>query len=172
MPGKYVIKDSVALNLALGAFAGLAGGAAEMIWISIAHPFGGTSPVLVARAITAAFDRSFAAAPSAAMLGTSIHLVLSALLGSIMYVAWVGLMKSPRLNLSIMPFSIATLMAVWAMNFYVMLPSINPGFIELVPVWTGLISKLSFAAVFVWSLRSIASRFGALAGSAIEANSP
>lgn len=172
MPGKYIIKDNAASNLALGAIAGLAGGAAEILWISIAHIFGGTSPVLVARAITAAFDRSSAAAPAAAMLGTSIHLLLSALLGGLMYSAWAGLLKSQRMSLSIMPVSIAILMTVWMMNFYLVLPVLDPDFIIKVPLWTGMISKLSFAVAFSWSVRSIASSRRAAAGSAIKANSP
>ena len=87
-----------------------------------------------------------------------------------MYMAWIRLLKPSKSRVSIMIFSIATLMAVWAMNFYLVLPSLDPDFIAKVPVVTGLISKLSFAVAFWASIRAIELRKEGSAGAAIKAH--
>jgi hypothetical protein len=48
---------------------------------------------------------------------------------------------------------VAMLIAVWAMNFLVLLPAINPGFVELVPYGASLTSKVLFgvaSAFILW----------------------
>ena len=167
---KINMNDTVGQNFGLGCLAGLVGGVAEIVWISIAHVFGGTSPVGVARAIAGTLGHSSTSATSTALMGASIHLALAGLLGGVMYMVWIRLMKPSKSRVSIMVFSIATLKAVWAINFYLVLPNLDPGFIVKVPVVNGLISKLSFAVAFCASIRAIELRKEASAGAAIKAH--
>lgn len=170
MPLKHKIKDSLAQTFGLGSLAGLVGGAAEIVWISIAYMFGGTSPVGVARAIAGTLGHSSTSATSTALMGASIHLALAGLLGGVMYMVWIRLLKPSKSRVSIMVFSIATLVAVWAINFYLVLPNLDPGFIVKVPVVTGLISKLSFAVAFCASIWATEPRKRMRAASAIKAH--
>jgi hypothetical protein len=139
-------------TLSAGALAGIAGGAAEVAWIGIYARMSGGEAATVARGVAESVLPPIAAPGLAAALGVAIHMGLAVLLG----IAIAGVLRSlwpERSRGSSLEFAavVAVLAGVWAMNFFVLLPAINPGFATLVPYWTSLLSKVLFgaAAAFV-----------------------
>ena len=126
--------------------AGLAGGAAEIVWLlayAIAFPVNTSA---VAREVTASLVPDAADSFGAVGLGIGIHLALSVALAF----AFVALLRQlpPRERswASIVALAVATLVAVWALNFLVVLPLVNPRFITLLPYAATLFSKALFGA--------------------------
>jgi hypothetical protein len=126
----------------VGVIAGLAGGLAEVAWISIYGAISGVSADLVAQEIT----RSIApyASYSPVLAGILIHLILAVGLG-------VGVALAIRLLLlgygrvyTEFGLVIMTLATVWAVNFLLVLPYVNPHFVDLLPYTVTLASKLLF----------------------------
>jgi len=138
-------------TLSTGIAAGLAGGAAEVAWIALYAPLSGADAAAVASGVTLTMFPALAAHPAAVVLGIALHIAIAVLLGAAIAVALrVGV---PRLAGTIAePLAvIGLLVAIWAMNFLVVLPVVNPGFVELVPLGAALTSKVLFgvAAAFV-----------------------
>ena len=125
-----------------GALAGFCGGIAEVAWVTVYSALTGTSASQVAEQITASFLRDATALPSPVLLGIAIHLVLSVLLG----IAFAATLwpKDPR-RADLMPIALATLVAVWIVNFFIVLPVLNPAFVALMPYAVTLMSKALFA---------------------------
>ena len=126
----------------VGVIAGLAGGLAEVAWISTYGAISGVSVDLVAREIT----RSIVpyASYSSVWAGIFIHLILAVGLG-------VGVALAIRLLLlgygrlhTEFGLVILTLATVWAVNFLLVLPYLNPNFVDLLPYTVTLASKLLF----------------------------
>lgn len=133
--------------LSLGVLAGLAGGAAEIAWIGAFAPISGGDAGAVARGVTESLLPWLAASSLAAPLGVAIHMGLAILVG----IAVAGALRSlwpRRLRGSSLEFAaiVAALAGVWAMNFFILLPVINPDFVTLVPYWASLVSKVLFGA--------------------------
>lgn len=125
-----------------GALAGICGGIAEITWVSAYSALTGTSASEVAGQITASFVRDTTALGSPALLGLAIHLALSVLLGIAFAAAlWP---RDPR-STDLMPIALTTLVAVWMVNFFVVLPVLNPAFVSLMPYAVTLMSKALFA---------------------------
>jgi len=132
--------------LATGAAAGLAGGAAEIAWIALYAQLSGTDSAAVAQGVTLTLFPSLGATGVAAVLGIALHMGLALLLGVALAVLLrmaVPKLAGTRLEIGAV---IGALIAVWAVNFLVVLPVINPGFVELVHPGVGLISKVLFGA--------------------------
>lgn len=135
-----------------GAIAGAAGGLAEIAWVTLYAAATGTNAATLARGVTTAAGVSalFPADPIA--LGVTVHMGLAVTLGIALAFAWQTLSSGRAQTISPFPFTVATLAAVWAFNFFVVLPVVSPAFIPLVPYSVSLISKLLFglaaAAVF------------------------
>jgi hypothetical protein len=71
-------------------------------------------------------------------------MLLAAGLGIALSFGWRAL-SSHRLDIvSPLPFMLATLVGVWAINFFVLLPGISPAFIHLMPYPVSLLSKVLF----------------------------
>lgn len=140
----------------LGALAGLAGGAAEVAWILLYSSLGDTQGTAVAQGVTATFSSAVADSPASAALGVAIHMMLSVLLGMAVAVAAQALLLRSRSALLEPCFVVVSLIAVWAFNFFVLLPVINPEFVHLLPLGVTLASKVSFgvAAALVMSAAS------------------
>lgn len=140
--------------LRVGVLAGLAGGAAEVAWVSGYAALTGGSASLVARGVTRALFPSIVAMPWAPALGLALHMVLAVALG----VALVATFSTPLLSrLGGWPRStlvVAALGCVWAFNFLVVLPVLDPGFLTLMPVAVTLASKLLFGAAAAATLRT------------------
>lgn len=133
----------IALGL-LAIAAALAGGFAEVVWVALYSAFTSISAIDVAHevAFTAAPDLSWTT--NAALVGLGIHLLLSLALGlAFAYFVW----PMVRTHGAAATFSaaIVTLALVWAMNFLVVLPELNPGFVTMMPYTVTLISKMLFA---------------------------
>jgi hypothetical protein len=96
--------------------------------------------------------------------GVLIHLGLAAALG-------IGLAFGIRLILrrletfrSEFAFTVLILTAVWAMNFLVVLPHINPAFVHLLPYSVTLLSKVLFGLAAATSFRARRGQCVATAG--------
>ncbi|MHA1530007.1 MAG: hypothetical protein ACTSVG_13390 [Alphaproteobacteria bacterium] len=134
------------LTLSTGIAAGFAGGAAEVAWIGLYAPLSGADAAAVASGVTITLFPALAAHPAAVALGIVLHMAIAVLLGVAIAVA----LRSgvPRIAGTILePLAvIGLLVAIWAMNFLVVLPVVNPGFVELVPLGAALTSKVLFGA--------------------------
>jgi hypothetical protein len=140
-----------ARGLTVGVIAGFAGGVAEVAWIMLYQALTGNEAAQVARGVTDSVIPSLAAAPSAVALGIIIHMALAVALGVALALAIPRAL--PRIAGTLYePLTvIAALVAVWAINFFVLLPIINPDFVTLVPYAASLVSKtlFGFAAAVV-----------------------
>jgi hypothetical protein len=134
-------------------FAGLAGGSAEIAWVAAYASLAPASGFEVARGVTQTLVPGAGELGWAVMAGIAIHMALS------MALAW--LLAKPLLQGvarrfgegALLPAALAALAAVWAINFLVVLPVLNPAFVELLPVPVSLASKLLFGAALASVLR-------------------
>jgi len=142
--------DRIAGNkskLAIGLLAGLSGGAAEVVWVSLYSNATGMSGMAVAQQVTASVIPSAASLPAAPLLGIAIHMLLAAALG-LAFAATIWRLAAPRLgSAAFMTTAAVTLALVWAINFFVVLPVLNPAFITLMPYSITLVSKVLFGIV-------------------------
>lgn len=128
-------KTSVSIVLAAGA----AGGMAEVLWIAAAAAVLGADGWAIARAVTTTVSSSLAASSLAPWIGLLIHFLLSIALAAVLIRALQHL-RAAALWLAVL----GALAAVWAFNFLLLLPLINPVFVALLPHPVTLLSKLLF----------------------------
>ena len=139
-------------TIAIGALGGIAGGCAEIAWISLYGAATGTPTDPIARGVVTSLIPALTTASWAPSLGIAIHLGLAVALG--VALAFGLRLVSPRAGAGRFDFSLVmlALAGVWAVNFFVALPELNPAFISLLPLGVTLLSKLLFgvaaAAVF------------------------
>lgn len=140
-------KPSTALVVAAGA----AGGMAEVLWVAAATMVLGMDGWAIPRAVTATIIPDLATSLLAPWIGLLIHLLLSIALARLLVHALQRRLGTATLFLS----TLAALAMVWAFNFLLFLPLINPAFVTLLPHPVTLISKLLFgmamASVLVWT---------------------
>ena len=130
--------------LAVGLLAGLSGGAAEVAWVSLYSNATATSGMIVAQQVTASVVPAAAALPSAPILGIAIHMLLSVVLG-VAFAATIWRLAAPRLGAAaFLATAAGSLALVWAINFFVVLPMLNPAFVTLMPYGITLASKVLF----------------------------
>ncbi|MEO7323286.1 MAG: hypothetical protein ABIW82_00495 [Dokdonella sp.] len=124
--------------------AGLAGGIAEVAWVGAYDVVSHASSLEVLRQIVASVAPGLATTPAAPALGMAMHLLLSVALafayGKLIAVP-VRWCAGPGTSMFA---GAVTLGAVWAFNFFVLLPVLNPAFVELMPYAASLVSKLLF----------------------------
>ena len=132
--------------------AGLCGGLAEVLWVALYASLTPVSGVEVARQVAVTVFPAVADLAVAPGLGIAAHLALSLLLGVVfVWVVWFPLAR--RLDFpAAMAMAIAALVGVWAINFFVVLPVLNPGFVTLLPYGASLISKALFGVAMAWTL--------------------
>ena len=138
--------------------AGLAGGAAEVAWVSLFSTLTPVSGIEVARQVTASVMPAVAGFALAPVLGIVIHFVLSLALAC----AFAGTLRLSFLHgpdrTEIMAGAVMLLCTVWFVNFFVVLPVLNPSFIDLMPYEVTFVSKILFgvamASVLVGSFDS------------------
>ncbi len=123
----------------LGAIAGFAGGLAEVSWIGLYSFVEDRNGFDVARQV-AATVLPVVSMPYAPMLGLMIHFGLSISLG----IALVRPLMALKRRIALAPVSIGLLGLIWAVNFLLVLPVLNPAFPMLLPAWVTLVSKLMF----------------------------
>lgn len=131
--------------LKVGALAGIAGGAAEVVWVIAYGTFSGAGIADVARGVTRAVWPAAAGTALAVPLGIVLHMALAAMLGVVLAVALGPLFARPRPMLAGPAAVVAALLAVWAVNFLVVLPALDPSFLALLPLAATLASKTLFA---------------------------
>ena len=133
-------------------FAGIAGGLMEILWVSFYSFFNSVSAPEIARQVTASLFPFAAESSFAPMTGIAIHLALSLIL-ALLFVAIVLKPVFARYGKpGIMVSSLITLALVWKINFFIVLPLLNPDFITLMPLFVTLISKLLFGVAMGWTL--------------------
>ena len=134
--------------------AGLCGGMAEVAWVAAYSAATGFDGFEVARQIAATVLPSVANVSWAPLLGIAIHFVLSIALA----IAFGWLVWQPfalaQYHLTGAVVGIAVLCLIWALNFMVVLPALNPGFVALMPYPVTLLSKILFAAAMVGMLQT------------------
>lgn len=148
--------------------ASLWGGLAEVLWVALYASMTSVSGVDVARQVVVTVLPSAADLAVAPILGIAVHLALSLALGVVFAsVVWIPFAR--RLDFpAAMATAIGALAAVWVVNFFVVLPVLNPGFVTLMPYGASLISKALFGVAMAWALkeRSLRSSIGDLSGMA------
>lgn len=136
-------------SLSVMILAGLAGGFAEILWIGAISPMMAFDGAAVAREITASLVPGLRESTYSIFTGIGIHLVLSVLL-AVIYFYTINRLTINRFGLTGQLISgILTLVVIWAVNFFVVLPLLNPAFVELLAYGPSLISKILFAVAMV-----------------------
>ncbi|MDH3514665.1 MAG: hypothetical protein OEM83_07345, partial [Gammaproteobacteria bacterium] len=93
-----------------------------------------------------------AAGVTGVWLGIVIHMLLAVALGfAFAYVLWKPFVR-PRGMGATLAASLLTLSAVWTVNFFVILPVLNPAFINLMPYPVTFASKTLFALAMAVTL--------------------
>ena len=139
-----------------GVLAGAAGGLAEVIWVCLYSAATGGDAALLARGVTTAAGVNALLPSAPVMTGISVHMALAVLLGVALTGLWQSVASFRFSTASLYAAALATLAAVWAMNFFVVLPVVSPEFIHLVPYWVSLTSKLLFGFAAAEALRRCA----------------
>ncbi len=137
-----------------GAFAGAAGGLAEVAWVTLYAGMTGGDPAILAHGVTTAAGVSALLPASPVALGVTVHMALAVALGVALAFAWSALREARPGLANPYPPVLAALAAVWAVNFFIVLPIVSPAFVHIVPYAVSLTSKLLFgvaaAAALGW----------------------
>jgi hypothetical protein len=136
-----------------GAIAGAAGGLAEIAWVTLYAAVTGGNAGTLARGVTTAAGMS-ALLPAAPMsLGVAVHMTLAVMLGVVLAFTWRALSANRPGSISPYPFTLIALVGIWAVNFFLVLPIVSPGFSHLMPYAVSLISKVLFGLTAAEALR-------------------
>ena len=120
--------------------AGAAGGMAEVLWIAVAATALGADGWAIARAVSTTVVPGLASSSLAPWIGLFIHFLLSIALAAVLVRAFSRQLHAAAIFLA----ALAALAAVWAFNFLLLLPLIDPAFVSLLPHPVTLVSKLLF----------------------------
>jgi hypothetical protein len=144
--------------LRVGVLAGIAGGLAEIAWVCLYGALTGADTASVARGVAGAFSPALAAGSYGVASGIAIHMLLAVALG----LAVAAVFSAPFLSRvdgwSKTSLVLLTLGLVWAFNFLVVLPAIDPAFTTLLPIAVTLASKLLFGVGAAATFRTQAIR--------------
>lgn len=124
--------------------AGLAGGIAEILWVLGYGAFAPVSATEVAREVTASVLPDMAASAAAPALGIGIHLALSIALAGAFVAALLKVFPGRHSVTGCVGLAVMVLAGVWALNFLLVLPVLNPRFVTLMPYAATLVSKALF----------------------------
>ncbi|MBI3546627.1 MAG: hypothetical protein HY081_08565, partial [Gammaproteobacteria bacterium] len=143
---RFKTKNSFASSNTFNALliAGVLGGVAEILWVALYAQLSPVDATEVARQITASVIPAMADAAFAPWLGVAIHLVLSILLAFVFgALIWQPLTRqhAPKYTAAA---AALFLIFVWTINFFVVLPRLNPVFVNLMPYSVTFFSKLLF----------------------------
>jgi hypothetical protein len=151
MPSNSVPLPQTRKLLRDGVAVGLAGGLAEVVVVELYCAATGASAPNVARQIAAAVGLDGASA----WAGLAIHLTLAAMLGVALTRAWTMTRRGPAREMPLFELTFLMLTVVWAVNFFIVLPVLSPGFVTLLPLSVTLISKLTFGVAAAVTLRAL-----------------
>ncbi|MBI3898910.1 MAG: hypothetical protein HY308_11515 [Gammaproteobacteria bacterium] len=133
-------------------FAGLVGGLAEVVWIVLYSQVSTLSAADVSRQVVGSVAPALAGSTFAPALEVTVHMALSVLLVlAFGLLVWSPLTRKRASALTIAASTVA-LALVWAINFFVVLPYLNPAFVSLMPYPVTFFSKLLFGLAAGWSL--------------------
>ena len=140
--GKGAERSSIGWRLVL--LAGVGGGLAEVLWVAFYTALAPISGIEVARQITASVFPALASAALAPLLGVGIHLLLSLLLAiAFAFIVWLPFARFYGMA-GTMISALVVLVSIWAVNFFIVMPMLNPAFVTLMPYPVTLISKILF----------------------------
>jgi len=122
-----------------GILIGLAGGLSEVAVVGAYTALTGGDAAVVGRGIATAVGLTDASA----WAGLGVHMGLAAALGVGLYAARRATNGSRGADGDVR-FMLASLAAIWAVNFFVVLPLLSPGFVHILPYAVTLTSKLAF----------------------------
>lgn len=145
--------DQISQTIRYGAVAGVAGGLAEIAWIGAYAEITGADPGIVARGVTTAAGVTALLPAAPAALGVSVHMTLAVLLGIGLAAAWRTTAAHTRQFGGPFLATVAALIGVWAVNFFVVLPAVNPAFVALLPYSVSFVSKMLFGIAAAVALR-------------------
>lgn len=137
---KSIATDSLSATIVTGVVAGAAGGLAEIAWVGLYAAISGGNAALIAQGVTTAAGVDALFPGAAAGAGVVVHMILALALGVVLAVAARASGRNVR------AFSLVALVAVWVVNFFVILPLVSPAFTHLMPYAVSLTSKLLFGA--------------------------
>ncbi len=144
-------------TLRTGIVAGLSGGIAEILWVTLYAGLTGSDAAVVARGVTTAAGVGALLPAAPATLGVVVHMALAVALGVGLSFAWRALAADRPGPTNLYTFMLAALIAVWALNFLIVLPIVSPAFVHVVPYAVSLTSKLLFGVAAAESVRDEAS---------------
>ncbi|HET7598279.1 MAG TPA: hypothetical protein VFK15_15220 [Burkholderiales bacterium] len=125
------------------ALGGLAGGTAEVLWVTLYAAATGVSATEVARQVTASLWAGAANWSLAPALGIAIHMALALALAAVCAPLLLRLARhAPPAAVTVL--GVGALTLVWAVNFFLVLPALNPAFVGLMPYAATLVSKMLF----------------------------
>lgn len=137
-----------------GFLAGAAGGLAEIVWVSCYAVAAGGNAASLARGVTTAAGVTALLPDAPIMMGVTVHMALAVLLGVAVACLWQAMPR--RDSVSLYGVTLTALVAVWAANFFVVLPVVDPAFVHIVPYSVSLMSKLLFGLAAAETLRRCA----------------
>lgn len=124
--------------------AGIAGGLAEILWIAFHSGAGRVDGAMVAQQVVASFWPAAVEWSFASALGVIIHLALSIALAA-MAVPLLSCIAARNSGAGVTLGSAMLMLAVvWKVNFFILLPLVNPTFTSLMSHSITLVSKLLF----------------------------
>lgn len=124
--------------------AGVLGGLAEILWVTLYAQLSPINAADVSRQIVASVIPSMADIMLAPWLGIAIHLVLSILLALLFgALVWQPITRARPPEYT-MTAATLFLIFVWMINFFLVLPRLNPVFVTLMPYSVTFFSKLLF----------------------------
>lgn len=129
--------------------AGVAGGTVEVVWVLLFCALAPLQSSLVAEEITRSFLPQMAGI-SAVTAGVVIHYALALLVAGVAAMTLFRLLGGKPEVRTVVAASVAALVAIWAMNFFVILPVVNPDFVTLMPYAVTLVSKIGFGIAMGW----------------------
>jgi hypothetical protein len=136
-----------------GIIAGVAGGLAEVAWVSVYAIMTGGDAAVLARGVTTAAGGGPLLPSSPVALGVAVHMLLAVTLGIALTAAWTALRNRQCSPVNPYSFMLTALAGVWAMNFFVILPLVSPGFVHIVPYAVSLTSKVLFGVAAAEAVR-------------------
>jgi hypothetical protein len=139
-----------------GAIAGAAGGLAEIAWVTLYAAATGANPAALARGVTTAAGLNSLLPEASVAMGVILHVSLAVTLGIALAFAWRKLAEHRAQTASPLAFMVVALSAVWAINFFVVLPIVSPAFTQLVPYSVSFLSKALFGVAAAGVFRLLA----------------
>lgn len=134
-------------TLLTGSVAGLVGGLVEFGWVTLYADIIGVDPHQVAPGIvSAAGVRALLPGHPPSAPAIVVNLSFAVVLGIVLTLAWRAIRARKPDLANPLPFALAALAVVWAINFLVVLPIVRPEFAHLAPYGVSLTSSLLFGA--------------------------